>query len=185
MNKKLKTKLSKALSHALRHVPEEYGLVLDGEGWTALDQVVQAFSKLDGFQEITEQDIREIVEHSSKKRHEIRDENIRAFYGHSLEEKIEKSPNANPPAQLYHGTSPETWPLIEETGLKPMGRQYVHLSIGTEEANLVGRRKAKKPVILIVDTAKAQKAGTVFYEESNGIWLSTDIPPSCISIDNE
>ncbi|MCG8490303.1 MAG: RNA 2'-phosphotransferase [Sneathiellales bacterium] len=178
----MKTKLSKALSHALRHAPEEYGLILDGEGWAGLGQVVQAFQKQNGFQEVTEQDIRDIVDHSSKKRHEIRDGNIRAFYGHSLDEKIEKSPNANPPARLYHGTSPQTWPLIQDTGLKPMGRQYVHLSIGTEEANLVGRRKAQNPVILIIDTAKAQKSGTVFYEEKNGIWLSTDIPPNCVSI---
>ena len=35
-------KLSKEVSYALRHHPEEYGLVLDAEGWVALDMLVDA-----------------------------------------------------------------------------------------------------------------------------------------------
>lgn len=35
-------KLSRAVSHALRHEPWLYELELDGEGWTSVDDLLQA-----------------------------------------------------------------------------------------------------------------------------------------------
>lgn len=38
--------LSRVVTHALRHAPEQYGIVLDAEGWTDLDTLVQALRRM-------------------------------------------------------------------------------------------------------------------------------------------
>jgi len=174
------TKLSKTLSHALRHAPDEYGITLDENGWTDLNELVEKFKELQGYSHISINDILNAVQGSGKKRHEIKANRIRAIYGHSTAKKILKAKSKKPPAVLYHGTSPEAWEEIQKMGLKPMARQYVHLSEGPEEAIHVGSRKSKSPIVLKINTKEAMAAGVVFFKESNGIWLSTVIPEECV-----
>lgn len=38
--------ISRVLSHALRHAPGEYGLVLDPEGWAPVSQMLGALPRL-------------------------------------------------------------------------------------------------------------------------------------------
>ncbi len=73
-------------------------------------------------------------------------------------------------------------PSIEEHGLLPMGREYVHLSAETQFAALAGRRKGKL-VMLRLDTAAAAEAGVVFYEAGSGVWLAERIPPGLAAED--
>ena len=56
-----------------------------------------------------------------------------------------------PPDILYHGTTHKALDAIMNDGLKPMGRQYVHLSGDTDTAIRGGRRRDNDPVILVVD----------------------------------
>ncbi|WP_423723756.1 RNA 2'-phosphotransferase [Arthrobacter zhangbolii] len=41
-----RSEISRVLSHALRHAPGEYGLVLDPEGWAPLSEVLGALHRL-------------------------------------------------------------------------------------------------------------------------------------------
>ena len=52
---------------------------------------------------VDENAIIEMVEQSEKKRHQILNGKIRAYYGHSVENKILRYP-VEPPDFLYHGT---------------------------------------------------------------------------------
>jgi hypothetical protein len=70
---------------------------------------------------------------SSKRRHEIVGERIRALYGHSVPSKLPRE-RAMPPAILFHSTSPNAADAITHDGLKPMSRQYVHLSVNRATA---------------------------------------------------
>jgi putative RNA 2'-phosphotransferase len=65
---------------------------------------------------------------ATKQRHELRDGRIRALYGHSTSRRIKKVAK-QPPEILYHGTDAKVASLIILEGLKPIARQYVHLSI--------------------------------------------------------
>ena len=76
--------LSKEISHALRHVPWEYELEMDENGWVPIEQLLDALHKTEKWNNIIEEDLSKMIEMSEKKRHEIKDGNIRAFYGHSL-----------------------------------------------------------------------------------------------------
>ncbi len=173
-------KLSKTMAHALRHAPQSYGLSLDKEGWTNVEELIEGLRRHSKtFRDVTIHDLQKVIDQSNKKRFEIRDGKIRATYGHSVPTKIEKIPTT-PPTILYHGTTSKAAEHISKTGLKPMGRQYVHLSIDIKSANEVGLRRTKEPTILKILARKANSAGVDFYREKNGIWLSDPIPAEFI-----
>jgi putative RNA 2'-phosphotransferase len=172
--------ISKTVSHALRHVPEKYGLKLDKDGWVLVnDMLIALAKKRKAWADLSEQDLHEMIALSAKKRHGINDGKIRALYGHSTEEKIIKQATT-PPELLFHGTSPDTVETILKTGLKPMNRQYAHLSEDIETASEVGSRKSKSPVILTIEALKANKAGIQFYLGNEKIWLANFIPNTYI-----
>lgn len=180
--------LSKLLSHALRHEPWLYELELDEEGWTPLAPVLAALHReFPQWPHIDQSTLLEMIHKSDKKRHELQPASasaparIRALYGHSLPtHHIRKSPTT-PPDFLFHGTAPETLPLILAEGLKPMSRHYVHLSIDTATALNVGIRKSKSPTLLTIHSAKAHAAGIPFYTGNDKVLLADHIPPQFIT----
>jgi putative RNA 2'-phosphotransferase len=180
MMEKKYIKLSKTMAHALRHAPQDYGLTLDEKGWVDVEALLQGLKNHSrSFKGVTIDDLQKVITESYKKRFEIRDGKIRATYGHSLPSKIEKKAT-EPPRVLYHGTTAKAAGQILKTSLKPMGRQYVHLSLDVKSAYEVGLRRTKNPIILKISALKAYNAGINFYREKNGIWLSDSIPAAFI-----
>jgi len=174
-------RLSRFLSYVLRHHPEEAGLELDERGAADLDALVEALRGQRGFAEVTREQIEALVaSEPANRRFEIRENRIRARYGHSLAQPIQYEP-AEPPELLFHGTTPEEAEKILGEGLKPGERQRVHLSIDMPAAREVGRRRCETPVILQIDTASARKGDVAFYRGGSAVWLSDAIPPECIT----
>ena len=89
-----------------------------------------------------------------------------------------------PPDILYHGTSEANLKNILKEGLKPMKRQYVHLSSVIKEAFIVGKRKSKTPIILKVDAKLANNNGCKFYPGNDKIWLAKYVPAEYIVIND-
>lgn len=167
--------LSKEISYALRHAPWEYELEMNEEGWVPIGQLLDALHRAEKWKNICEMDLSEIIDKSEKKRHEIKDGKIRAFYGHSIPMKILKEEKM-PPDILYHGTARRFMQSIMESGLLPRSRQYVHLSQDVETAENVGKRHDGKPCILIIDAKRAWNEGIKFYLGNEKVWLSDAIP---------
>lgn len=179
------TELSRAVSHALRHEPWLYELELDDEGWVPVEGVLGTLrSECPEWKNLTEADLARMITSSSKRRHEISDGRIRALYGHSVPGRLRKTP-AVPPDMLFHGTSPANVPCIRSTGLLPMARQYVHLSVDAAMAVEVGRRKSPRPVILRVLAGDAHANGLRFYEGNEKVWLADYVPVQFIIFDGE
>ena len=179
MNERL-IRLSKTISHALRHKPEEYGLQLDAEGWVPVETLLDALHRRrETWRQVRVADIEQIMDESEKQRFEMRNGKIRAFYGHSTADKIEKQP-AIPPAFLYHGTTPQAAEAILREGLRSMKRQYVHLSTDEKTARLVALRRTSQPVILRVAALEAHQQGIHFYPGNEDIWLADPVPPAFI-----
>jgi putative RNA 2'-phosphotransferase len=171
--------LSKTVSHALRHAPWLYELEPDGEGWVPVRDLLEDLKQRRRWRDLTEDRLAAIAESGDKRRFELRDSKIRALYGHSLPGRLSREP-AEPPEVLYHGTSPGATSAILGKGLKPMKRQYVHLSADIPTALEVGRRKAEKPVILVVDAERAHQDGIRFYRGNDRVWLADEIPAAYI-----
>lgn len=172
-------KLSKEVSYVLRHTPWEYELELDKNGWVSINQLLTALHQNIEWKTLDSHDLKIMIEQSEKKRHEIREDNIRALYGHSVPIKIEKT-IAIPPKTLYHGTSLNFMESIKSIGLLPMSRQYVHLSEDIETATIVGKRKDSNPIILAINTELARENGVNFYLGNDKVWLTDKVLPEYI-----
>jgi putative RNA 2'-phosphotransferase len=95
------THLSKFLSYILRHKPEEYGIALDENGYTNVDELI---NKLNANSEnISFQILQHIVGASKKKRFAFNDDliKIRASQGYSVDVELGYT-EQQPPAILYH-----------------------------------------------------------------------------------
>ena len=175
------TDLSRTVSHALRHEPWLYELELDEAGWVSVDALLDALRiEKPSWSALSEEDLVRMITESDKKRHELLDGRIRAAYGHSTPHRLAMKAT-RPPDVLYHGTSPQMVERIMREGLKPMSRQYVHLSTDTATAEQVGRRKGKFPVVLRVGAEEAYCFGVPFYRGNEHVWLADAVPPAFLS----
>lgn len=174
-----RTDLSRTVSHALRHAPWLYELEPDAEGWVPVEDLLTGLRHRRRFRNLTLSDLERMAAENEKRRFELRNGRIRALYGHSLSGKLVREP-AIPPPVLYHGTSPAALEAIRAQGLRPMNRQYVHLSTDIPTARQVGERKAERPVILTIDAARAHAGGIPFYRGNDLVWLADHIPATYI-----
>ena len=173
-------KLSRLITRALRHRPASLKLELDQSGWVPVPRLLAAVGQHNpAFKGVDEAQLEHMIAMFNKQRLEIADGKIRAIYGHSVAEKIVREPVA-PPTTLFHGTSREAAAQILSQGLKPMGRQSVHLSADAQTARGVGRRKDQQPVMLSVRAHDAHLAGVLFYRGRENIWLADTIPPEFV-----
>jgi putative RNA 2'-phosphotransferase len=174
-------KLSRVISHALRHEPWLYELELDEGGWVSIESLLEALRPLEpSWGLLGEFDIEQMIARSAKTRHEIRDGRIRAVYGHSMPQKLLREV-AEPPEFLFHGTALAAAETILQDGLKPMGRQFVHLSRDPQTAEQVARRKSGVPVVLRVAAKDGFADGLLFYRGDDVVWLADGIPPRFIT----
>jgi putative RNA 2'-phosphotransferase len=156
---------SKFLSLILRHDPSKIGITLDTNGWADVTALCKKMP-------ITIDVLKEIVYTDSKGRYSFSDDGlkIRANQGHSIDVDVELV-EKQPPDILYHGTAEKFVDSIMAKGIRPMTRQYVHLSDNKETALAVGKRHGD-PVVLIVDAAKAYDDADTFFLSKNNVWLT-------------
>jgi putative RNA 2'-phosphotransferase len=170
--------VSKLMSLILRHKPDQFGLVLDPEGFVTIEDVISALRKV--IPDASIDDVRRVVEliEPDKARFTIAGIDIRANYGHSLSERI-KQVRVVPPDVLLHGTSETVASTIRREGIRPMGRQYVHLTTIRDLAVRVGARHGRSRV-LEVNAVLASQQGVAFYRANDSFWLADFVPPDFI-----
>jgi putative RNA 2'-phosphotransferase len=178
MPKEAHASASRFLALILRHKPEAVGIELDEHGWANVEDLVEGIAKTRDFSvEVLE----EIVSTDSKGRYSFNEDHtmIRANQGHSIAVDVELEQSV-PPAALYHGTGEKYAASIDETGLMPKGRLYVHLSVDEKTATCVGARHGV-PVVYVVDSGAMHADGFDFYLSKNGVWLTKAVPAKCLS----
>jgi len=174
-------RISKFLSLILRHSPETIHLTIDKNGWANIDELISNANKYKKMYLSTEL-IKTIVETNDKQRFSISDDGkrIRANQGHSIQIDLELECKT-PPDILYHGTTDRFLDSILKDGLKPMSRQYVHLSQSEETALSVGKRHGK-PIILYIMAKTMYDEGYKFYLSENNVWLVDNVPAKYIEL---
>src|SRR5262245_56339373 len=107
---------SKLLSLILRHRPQDFGVVLDEQGWTAMDDVLAAL--VAHGHRVTHDDLAALVRESDKQRFAMSPDGrrIRANQGHSVPVDLGHA-TADPPEVLFHGTVAAALPSIRAGGL--------------------------------------------------------------------
>jgi putative RNA 2'-phosphotransferase len=152
---------------------------MDDNGWVDIDELINNANKYSNMQ-FAKSIIIEIVKINDKQRFIIDTEKnkIRANQGHSISIDLALEPQT-PPDELYHGTTTRFFESIIENGIKPMSRQYVHLSRTIKIAEAVGKRHGK-PVILKIDAKAMYDNGYKFYISENKVWLVDYVPKEYI-----
>jgi len=178
---RLYIRISKFLSYVLRHHPEKFNIELDTNGYADFETIINLVNNQFLDHHIDEEVIKDIISLSDKKRFEINNDKIRAFYGHSIKDKIDMQEAKNIPLKLFHGTNSKAQQKIVKEGLKRKSRQYVHLSDSLDTAYSVGRRRTHSPIILVIESSRAANDGVQFYK-SGDMYLADYIPPEYISI---
>lgn len=157
----------------LRHKPETIGITLDEHGWANVDELIEGIAKTRAFDmEMLE----EIVATDNKQRFSFNEDHtmIRANQGHSIPVDVELN-KLSPPEVLYHGSAIKYEEAIDDIGLIPKSRLYVHLSKDYDTAVKVGSRHGK-PVIYKVYTGNMDRDGYEFFLSENGVWLTKSVP---------
>ena len=164
---------SKYMSLILRHKPEVIGITLDEHGWANVDELIEGISRT---HECSMDILEEIVRTDEKQRYSFNEDKtlIRANQGHSIPVDVELE-ETQPPEELWHGTATKYEASIDEQGLIPKSRLYVHLSRDRETAVKVGQRHGK-PVLYIVKAGEMSRDGYKFYLSKNGVWLTKEGP---------
>lgn len=184
--------VSKALSRLLRHQAENAGIRLDGEGYAPLDKVL-AWGSLKSLG-VTFAEVQDSVSSNEKQRFHMKtnpalevaegstrpgDYLIRANQGHSI--KVESSAllapvsleAGNVPARVLHGTYFCFWAaIVAAGGLKPMGRNHVHCSVGTPEEGVVSGMRKDAELLIEVDVERSLRDGVKWWLSDNGVVLT-------------
>ena len=178
-----RVRLSKLLSYVLRHDPSSIGISLDDEGWVPIKVLARAIRdrwRRSNYSWLTTEHIVAVVLLDPRGRFELRGDAIRARYGHSRGVRVNiKYPIDKTVKLLYHGTEKRCLESILSEGIKPMKRQYVHLSITPFDACAVGRRHGPEPVVLVVD-AECVRLHRDILKASPRVYLTEFVEPECI-----
>lgn len=171
-------RISKRLSYLLRHSRDPLYVDLQG-GWADVETILNTLN-------IRRCDLDHIVASDRKTRYsyDAAGTRIRANQGHSIPELIVDMECPEPPTVLYHGTATRFLDAILAEGLKPMTRQWVHLSAELETAKIVGKRHGI-PVVLVMDAKRYAADGNALYRSANGVWQAKTVPSEYLSIYEE
>ena len=176
-------KLSKLISGLLRHYPEQIGVKLSKDGYVSISDLVRGirekWKNKHLYQWVSKEHIIALAQLDPKGRFEIKDDKIRASYGHSIQVSVEREPDRKVKT-LYHGTSESFLESIMKEGLKPMKRQWVHLTSSFDDAVNVGRRKGGRTVVLVINAEELRKKGIEVYKAGKNVYLVKKVLPDCI-----
>ena len=166
--------LSKFISLILRHKPEVIGISLDDHGWANVDELLAGIRRT---RPIDTEMLEEIVRTDEKQRYTFNEDHarIRANQGHSIQVDVELE-EKEPPEYLFHGTGRKYVESIDQTGLIPKSRLYVHLSGDQETAIKVGKRHGE-PIVYQVAAGAMARDGHKFWRSANDVWLTKRVPP--------
>ena len=179
LSEKETTRRSKLLSLVLRHNPGSIGIRLDAQGWVPVPELLTQLAKHQ--QPLTLEELEYIVDTNAKQRFKFSDDRsrVRASQGHSVDVELGYAPVA-PPELLYHGTAVQHQENIVREGLRKMSRHHVHLSADLATARTVGQRHGRL-VLFAIAAGALHRAGHVFYQADNGVWLTDEVPPEYLT----
>ena len=172
------TKISKFLSLVLRHKPDAIGITLDDAGWIDIATLLTAAAAHN--MTFSREELLQVIAASDKQRFALSDDTlrIRANQGHSIPVDLALKP-LTPPEILYHGTAARFLTAIRQDGLRKMQRQHVHLCADIDTASNVGERHGKL-AMLHIRAGDMHRAGLLFFQSANGVWLTDSVPPAYI-----
>lgn len=175
---KANKKLAKFIGTMLGRSPWEFGLVPDEDGFLKIKEFLKALHEEEGWRHVRESLLNELLLTVPDAPFEISEGNIRATDRTHLRYP---SVSADPPVLLYVCVREKAYPRVVEKGIAPSFTDQVILAADQQMARRIGRRRDAAPVMLTVETEKAQAQGVVFSDAGEGLFLADFVPPRCFT----
>lgn len=175
---KANKKLAKMVAYMLGHVPGEFGLVPDENGFVKLKEFLKALHEEAGWRHVRLGQLREAMLTLPQVPFEMTEDTIRA------KDRGNLSPPEvaeNLPRLLYTCIRRRAYPRATEKGVTPGMHPDVILSSDRDMALRIGRRRDADPVVLDVQVAKAERCGVVFRQADGTLYLADTIPAGCFT----
>ncbi|MFF2371824.1 RNA 2'-phosphotransferase [Agromyces sp. NPDC058110] len=167
-------RISRAMSHHLRHDREA---LATKSGWVHVDELAQLL-RASGHKVSSDQ-LLLIAGALGEPRFELDGHDVRAAYGHSIPTQIAYEVRRAPQV-LFHATPTRNLASVFEAraGLRPSGRNWVHLTESCQVAVDAARRQRSAVSVLEVDAHTV--AGLV--HAAGATWLAPTVPVGSIRI---
>jgi putative RNA 2'-phosphotransferase len=169
--------LAKLTAYILERHPEEFGLILNPDGFVSIKELLKVVHEESGYGYVRRSHLNEI-QISIPASLEIRDDRIRAINRENL---ASPSPADHPPKILFTCIRRKAHAVVIDKGIYPQGADHVVLSSDRNMAERIGRRKDSQPIVLEVHTVKSYQQGVRFYQSGDSLFLADFIPPDCFS----
>jgi putative RNA 2'-phosphotransferase len=170
--------LAKIISYILGRRPDEFGMVLDNNGYVKIKDLLRVLGEEDGWRYVRRGHIDEILYTLTDPPIEIEDLHIRA----AQREKLPVvAPAENLPKLLYHGIRRRAHPNVIQKGIFPGANSYVILSSDKTMAERMGRRIDPSPVLLTIQVHDSIAKRVEFLQAGESLYLAEFIPPDCFT----
>ncbi|QTA84164.1 RNA 2'-phosphotransferase [Desulfonema magnum] len=171
-------RLSKFLSYILERRPDEFGLILDPDGYVKIKDLIKAVCEEDGLRYVRRAAIDEILVTLPNPPIEIKGNYIRAKNREGLPKETFAK---NPPKLLYTCVRKKAHGFVLEKGIFPQAYPKVILSSDRDLAERMGKRSDQSPILLTIQVQKAMNERVVFYQAGESLYLADAIPAGCFT----
>lgn len=171
-------KLAKFLEYVLGRRPDEFGILLDPQGFCKTKTLLQALHEDSEWRHVRQGQLNSVILMMQPSPIEIHGNLVRACKRDDLP-AIEPAPVC--PKLLYTAVRQRAHPVVLDKGLRASGLPYVLLWASKEQAQRIGRRVDNAPVILTVRVTAAQTAGVEFKKYGDHLFMTEYIPNEAIS----
>ncbi|MBW1917225.1 MAG: RNA 2'-phosphotransferase [Deltaproteobacteria bacterium] len=172
--------LGRMLTYILSHRPDEFGLVLNAEGWLPIKHLLQVLAEEPGWGFVRRSHLLDAVHLLTPPRFEIYDNLIRCRPPGGAACRSQES--EWPPSLLYRAITRKSHPVVAQHGLRPPTNGHLVLARGPEMALRMGRRRDPKAMLITVQAQAAAAAGKLFFPYGEKLFLTDAIPPNFLQV---
>jgi putative RNA 2'-phosphotransferase len=170
--------LAKFIDYILGRRPDEFGLVVDSEGFVKIKELLKVITEEQGWKWVRRSHLDEVLSSLPNPPVEISDNRIRATNRDHIPQ-----PNLvqDLPKILYTCIRRRAYPYVADKGISPTRDRQVVLSSCRYLAARMGKRIDQNPVLLCVHVKKSVDNGVVFHQTGESLYVAKSIPAGCFS----
>lgn len=172
--------ISRMLTYILCHRPDEFGVVLDEDGFIPIKRLLAALAAEPGWGRVRRHHLEQLAGLVKPPPFEIVEDQIRGLTPGPAQ--LRRPPGEPPPTLLYVGVPPKAHAAVAEHGLKPPPGQELVLAADSVAAMKLARRRSPDPILIIVQARAAAQAGVVFQGYGEGLFLAPATPREYLQV---
>jgi putative RNA 2'-phosphotransferase len=170
--------LAKMLAYVLGRCPDEFGLVLDADGFVPVKTLLQALAEEEGWGHVRRGHLNELVMMGDKSPVEIDADRIRSVERRHLPEITEPQ---DPPKELFTCIRRRAYSHVMERGIAEPPPPGLLLTEDRPMALRIGRRRDPQPILLTVRARDLKASGVLLRRFGERLYLASALPTGCFS----